>query len=373
MSALPTGPESDPKISVLKEYPRLVWDIGTAYDFFMSLEVLFHPDQFGLRPSWAAGVRSRLPAAERKLLEDIQSFLWIPMHWIYSLPAPKDASTALWALRQIPPDQRPLEMNNPHETPADVVEMIHRVVERRKWDNQDLDVIRALLAQHKKTDKIKDLPVYLDWLARPAEMGDLFLSAMQNYYQEYFAEEEKRIAPVLQESLAQAQEMAERMPLPDLLAELSQGIHIDEPLLVSELILVPGYWNTPLIVYPNIGSGKLVYMFGARPADMSLVPGEPVPDALLRVLKALADPTRLRILNYLSQNALTPAQLSRKLRLRAPTVTHHLSVLRLAGLVHVILDASDEKSYTCRSEALKTAFDNLENYVKRGSTEDKEA
>jgi DNA-binding transcriptional ArsR family regulator len=128
-----------------------------------------------------------------------------------------------------------------------------------------------------------------------------------------------------------------------------------------------------LIVFPNIGSGKLIYMFGARPADMSLVPGEPVPDALLRALKALADPTRLRILNFLSQDTLTPAQLSRKLRLRAPTVTHHLSALRLAGLVHVVLDASGEKCYTCRAEAFRSAFDSLEKYVKYGSAEDVEA
>jgi hypothetical protein len=47
MSALPTGSAAAPKTSIIKEYPRLVWDIGTAYDFFMSLEVLFHPDQFG--------------------------------------------------------------------------------------------------------------------------------------------------------------------------------------------------------------------------------------------------------------------------------------------------------------------------------------
>jgi hypothetical protein len=82
--------------------PKLTWDIGTAYDFFLSLDVLHNPEEYGLRPSWAAGVRSRLPPDERKLLEDIQHFIWVPMHWIYTLPAPKDASTAIWGLRQLP-------------------------------------------------------------------------------------------------------------------------------------------------------------------------------------------------------------------------------------------------------------------------------
>ncbi len=60
----------------------LTWDMGSAYDLFLSLLVLHNPDTYGLRPSWAAGVRSRLPAAERKLLEEISPFIWVPIHWI---------------------------------------------------------------------------------------------------------------------------------------------------------------------------------------------------------------------------------------------------------------------------------------------------
>ena len=114
----------------------------------------------------------------------------------------------------------------------------------------------------------------------------------------------------------------------------------------------------------------MAFMFGVRPAEMSLVPGEPVPDTLLRMLKALADPTRLRILHYLSQETMTPAQLSRKLRLRAPTVTHHLSAMRLAGLVHVSLEASGDKVYACRMEAIQSTCNALKNYLLSGSGEE---
>ena len=37
----------------------LLWDIGTAYEFFISLYVLHEPEKFGVRASWAAGIRSR--------------------------------------------------------------------------------------------------------------------------------------------------------------------------------------------------------------------------------------------------------------------------------------------------------------------------
>lgn len=347
--------------------PRLVWDIGTAYDFFLSLEVLHHPEDYGLRASWAAGVRSRLPSAERKLLEEIQDFLWLPMQWIHALPEPKDAATVIWALRQIRAGERPLQMVNPHETDLKVYEIYRKVIEQRAWDKHDLDVFRAVLTEHKKGHLAKNLPALLDWWTRPEEMGELYLSALESFYKSFFAEEEKRILPVLRQGLERAQELAQQMALPDLLAELSQGVHFEKPLDVDELVLVPGYWNTPLIVFPMIGPKKMLFMFGVRPADMSLVPGEPVPDTLLRVLKAIADPTRLRILHYLSQDRLTPAQLSRKLRLRAPTVTHHLSALRLAGLVHVSLESSGERYYTARLEAIQSMCVTLESYLSSGS------
>jgi DNA-binding transcriptional ArsR family regulator len=77
----------------------------------------------------------------------------------------------------------------------------------------------------------------------------------------------------------------------------------------------------------------------------------------------MADPTRLRILRYLAQETLAPAELSRRLRLRAPTVTHHLNALRLAGLVRLTLYPSGEKRYTTRLEGIASTFTHLEDYL----------
>jgi DNA-binding transcriptional ArsR family regulator len=90
---------------------------------------------------------------------------------------------------------------------------------------------------------------------------------------------------------------------------------------------------------------------------------------LLRALKALADPTRLRILRYLSHEALTPSELSRRLRLRAPTVIHHLSALRLAGLVHLTLESETEKRYTIRPEGVDLSCALLKKFLEAGQEE----
>ena len=81
---------------------NLFWDLGTAYDFFISLRVLHKPNQFGLRGAWAKGVRSRLPEGARQFLEQTHGLFMAPISWVYRLPAPKDGRTALQALAAIP-------------------------------------------------------------------------------------------------------------------------------------------------------------------------------------------------------------------------------------------------------------------------------
>ncbi|MBK5109300.1 MAG: winged helix-turn-helix transcriptional regulator, partial [Anaerolineales bacterium] len=132
---------------------------------------------------------------------------------------------------------------------------------------------------------------------------------------------------------------------------------------VTELVFVPSYWITPLILFNSLTPQQMIFVYGARPADASLVPGEVVPDALLRGLKALAEPTRLKIMRYLSQEHLSPAQLSRRLRLRPPTVVHHLELLRLAGLVRLNLEVPGERKYAARLEGLEDTFNNITEFL----------
>lgn len=91
-----------------------------------------------------------------------------------------------------------------------------------------------------------------------------------------------------------------------------------------------------------------------------------MPDALLRALKALSDPTRLRILHELAGEPHSPSQMARRLRLRAPTVTHHLNALRLAGLLQLTLGEKKEvKRYALRFEAVDAACIALHRFLRR--------
>ena len=348
--------------------PQIHWDIGTAYDFFISLTVLHNPEDFGLRASWAAGVRSRLSTVDKKTLLDAERACGSPITWIYQLPAPKNASSAIWTLGQIPAEERLPALAFDEGQSSRKKEIFLDVAERGAWDEADMEALKSVYkedktSKHKPTSP-KILKNKLDTWAEVKDFGERYLAALESYYRVFFAEEETRIEPILRQELSRAQEMSNQLELMELLEQLSQGLHFDKILDKDKIILTPSFWASPLVFFDDIGESEMLLTFGARPAQDSLVPGEAIPDALLRGLKAISDPTRLRILRFLTCDPMTPADLARKLRLRAPTVTHHLKTLRLAGLVHLSIELNSEGHYAARLEAVEELNKNLDKFLK---------
>jgi DNA-binding transcriptional ArsR family regulator len=352
---------------------ELSWDCGTAYDMFVSLDVLHRPADFGVRGAWAAGVRARLSVEDRDILDRSQLLGHVPFHWLYHLPAPKDGNTVLWSLGQVPPAERLQLLALEPDSPQEIAEVLQGVAERAQWDERDRKALHAVYQQAcdcgdaEKVPSADHLRGMLGLWANAEQFGERFLEALRTFWEVFFAEEEERIGPALQRAVTQAQELAERLPLQGLLEELTQGLRFEVLPEPERLVLAPSFWCTPLVYLGSIAKERPILLFGARPADASLVPGEAVPEGILRALKALSDPTRLRIMHYLAQEPISPAELARRLRLRAPTVTHHLRVLRLAGLVNVRLgEGKVTRTYSARLEAVSSTFDSLRDFLARG-------
>ncbi|MCB0211638.1 MAG: helix-turn-helix transcriptional regulator [Anaerolineae bacterium] len=350
-------------MSSLESPPQLLWDIGTAYDLFMSLTVLHDPENFGLRGAWAAGVRSRLPAPDREILQQVSPFYEGAMQWVYSLPRPKDSATALQHLAQLSPQDRIRTLFLSSKVSNEARTVLEGVALRSQWTKPEQKLLRSALREYKfSANKVNDV---LNLWENLDEAGERYLKALQTYYEVFFAEEEIRIRPALDQAVERSQELAEKLDVPELLEALSEGFRFGDKLRVSEVVLIPSFWITPLICDLRVSAEKMLFVFGGRPGNASLVPGEVVPDALFHALKALADPTRLRILRYLTTEPLTPAQLARRLRLRAPTVVHHLRALRLAGLVYLTLEAGYKVHYAARSEAVDAMSVSLKEFLEQ--------
>ncbi len=355
----------------MTDSPSIRWDMGTAYDFFISLAVLHHPASYGLRAAWAAGMRSRLTSADRETLEQGIDTLHIapPLRWIHAaVPEPRGARDALDQLAEMDPVERLLTFTVDPESAPDVADMYRRIAADGAYDDDDVEQVAEHARKYEKKTTRKQITAGLEIWTEAHSFGQRYLTALNSYYDVFFSEEEGRILPHLRDGLAEAQALAERYTLEGLLEVLSQGVRFGDQLTADELILVPSFWSSPYIFFDSSDKRHMIIAFGSRPASASIVPGEVVPDALINALKALADPTRLRILRYLSMESLTPTQLARKLRLRAPTVIHHLAMLRVAGMVQVTV-SKKEKIYGIRADGVSGVIGNLHEFLDHGEVE----
>jgi DNA-binding transcriptional ArsR family regulator len=342
---------------------KIRWISGTAYDLFISLFALHNAGEFGLRPNWAAGVRQRLPAPQREFLEKMLTFASIPLDWISSLPEPKDAQPVLQQAAELNPADRLRILTLPFNTPAEACEILDHIANRGSFKPKDRELLGHSIKrrdQHLKAAELDEL--LMTWL-KIDKSSEILLTSLQEYYQAFFADEETRIRAVLQAGLEDARSQASRVTLPALVENISRGVRFEEVESAQELVLVPSYWSTPFVFPTYPGKGKLQIVFGCRPDLQSIAPGAETPDKLMNALKVLADPTRLRILRYLTRQPQTPTELSRRLRLRPPTVLHHLQALRLAELVAIRVSENGEKRYAARSETLNAIFSSVKDFL----------
>ena len=352
----PNQPETTPT--------TLIWDVGTAYELFVSLHVLHEPEYYELRPSWAAGIRYRISLPERTFLEEVVPFLGAPqkqLNWVYHLPPPKDVRSALHALREMPAAERGITLLDLREGARPEAERLLQIAQKRSWDKDDLAGLAPILCKGEPAHSEEQLVKFLDRWQHPDDFGKMLLQGLEAFDQAFFEKEEKRIEPVLQAGLEQARRISENLSPVELIAALSRGYHPTET-IEKNLIIVPNFWMTPLICLEKIAAEQQLFLFGARPATMSAIPGEQVPDGLLRTLKALADPTRLKILRLLYEEELGPAELARRLDLRVPTIIHHLKELRLAGLVNLTI-RGQEKRYRARLEAFDDTNADMKRFI----------
>jgi len=351
---------------------KIVWDQGAAYDFFTSLYVLHFPDEFGLRGAWAAGVRSRLPNEVREFLEKIVGNFIPPLNWVYSLPAPKDAATALVGLRRIPAEKRLTALKLCQFESVRGCEILAEVSQRGEWDEALLDEYLALW-RSQDTDKqvipgpisAKRVEIAFRVYADPRGFGEQYLESLQAYYDAFFSEEEKRIGLKLEKALASAQKSADQVGVEEYLRAHGGKLELDSLQANDQVVLVPSYWCSRGALHSDLEQDQHLVLFGARPKEESLVPGEIVPEDLTRRLKAMTDPTRMRILRYLLQEQLTPAELARRLRLRAPTVTHHLHTLKAAGMVQFAKKGKNEHLYFAKMESIKSTYTLLKDFLEQ--------
>ena len=188
---------------------------------------------------------------------------------------------------------------------------------------------------------------------------DRLAHALQAWDEQYFQTANKAILDGLAADAA-AKRTLQTVTAPDTMAEAATGgVYLAPIADVDVVVLVPQYHYRPWNLYGLHGRVRL----NLYPADaLPPAPGEP-PPSLLRLTRALADESRLRILRFLAKAPRGFTDVVHDSGLAKSTVHHHLVALRAAGLVRVHDDGNGPVTYSLRPRALQELDERLGSYL----------
>lgn len=363
-----------PQISEDPLAGALEWDWGTAYELLLSVHTIFNPKAYGVPAPWAAGVRKRL-SPQGQL--DLKSFFapafgviaYTPLHLVLEMDRPKDVQRFLDYVEAIPGPDFSLRMHSCITSDSALASITEKALSGEQVSDAEVDEYRRIAGRLRMSPapSIAEVRTLFAEMADPASTKRRWLATMREYHAVFFAEEEKREQPVLERMLVEAQALSRTTSVTDMIERLSNGFTISEDIDLRRLVLVPSIWTHPFVVRFDLSDQELFIAWGAHPYGYRLVPGESVPDDALLVLRALSDPTRLRLLRLVAVEPRSPQSLAHELKLSLPTVSHHMRELRAAGLIRLEVGGKGRESkYSVRWPSARLAFDQLEQFVLPG-------
>jgi DNA-binding transcriptional ArsR family regulator len=130
---------------------------------------------------------------------------------------------------------------------------------------------------------------------------------------------------------------------------------------VRRVILAPSFVGRPYN-YIYQGSDWRLFCYPISDDILEAADGVTPPASMVRLYRALGDPTRMRVLKLLVGRDWYLTELATHVELSKPTMKHHLAILRAAGLVTVTEEGA-LTYYSLRRERLDEAGLELRHYL----------
>lgn len=185
---------------------------------------------------------------------------------------------------------------------------------------------------------------------------------LQLWYEQYFRHMEQKILPILIEDASEKKMLESKMGAAALIEYASGGVVIEDIPDLRTVVLLPTVHNRPINMYCFYNTLMIIQYPVDVPSDNEDEP----PTVLLRLTKALSDPTRLRLLRYAAREPKTLWQLQSVLNQTSDMLMHHLLMLRVAGLLRVHLGSEGEgnERYSIRTDGASDLQMFLESYIR---------
>ena len=188
---------------------------------------------------------------------------------------------------------------------------------------------------------------------------DTILDMLGLWQASYFRHVDRGILEALRREANALRKRVKTSPSQQLVEEVTNGLVIEPSPGLRKVILVPQYHHRPYNHQTETHDGLLLlYPFEALPT-----PADLPPPRLMHLTHALSDESRLRMLRFLANGPCTLTEVARFAGLSQPTVHHHLTQLRAAGLVRIHCTLSTPNRYSLRPHALEQLSEQLGGYL----------
>lgn len=196
--------------------------------------------------------------------------------------------------------------------------------------------------------RLLDLPL--------ADVQELICVAVRRWYEEIFRHDEELVLPLLAADAGAKRALLTTAP--ELLIRITTGVRYVPKPWIECVLLIPTVVLDPWLLAANYKRTR-IYCYAVAD-DGPNSPGMP-PPATIRLYRALANATRLRVIKRLASCPMTADQLCRDLEVAEPELRPHLAILRDARLVGIT--CADQTTYEVREDLLATAGPALRAYL----------
>jgi DNA-binding transcriptional ArsR family regulator len=356
-SERPAGPRPAPVVrdfrSTSASY-RIEWDVRPVYDFVFSLS-----DEAGGTDDLPAGDRRWLTEARAALPEvaqaDRDGLLASEMciHIAELIVARPDISEpAEFVAAAAALDRRTAVqyLLGDLSRDADNAALLDRAID---GDAGAVAAIGEQLPEYKRDHHLA--------LIRDPEGVLRRLVGVLDAWQRPFREVEPRVMAMLHRDVEARADDARTLAPGELIEKTTGGLRFMPEPGIARVILAPSYFARP---YNFLFSNDDWRLYGYPIADSALDSADPFepPPAVVRLHRALGDPSRLRILRLLADGDRYLTEIAQALELSKPTVKHHMAQLRAAGLV-TLTEEGSLTYYSLRRDRLDEIGTDLRRFV----------
>jgi DNA-binding transcriptional ArsR family regulator len=195
----------------------------------------------------------------------------------------------------------------------------------------------------------------------PEHLRGELLHTLHLWYEKAFALDEERLMPILEREAVAIRRQAVRLEGLAIIDHVTDGLRWAIDASLANVLMAPSYAARPVVFYVEHRGTTLVLF----PVSEESVQGDEFgpPGRLVKLVKALADEGRLKVLYALRERELTGAEIAERLGVPRTSLWHHILILRSAGLIRSTKGTGNQSTYALQEEVLPQVSELLEQFL----------